>query len=100
MQDAIGSYTYLFYTSCLLILTIFLFIYLPETKQRTFDEIVQSLLRHKKTTLTLESGRERAPTEVEVYEMEVADEITDEGSKKAVDLSHDLDVLTSTPNII
>ncbi|XP_050414501.1 solute carrier family 2, facilitated glucose transporter member 1 isoform X1 [Patella vulgata] len=43
MKDGLGAYTYLLFTIILAAAVVFIFFFVPETKNRTFDEIVASL---------------------------------------------------------
>ena len=76
-----------------------LFIFLPETKQRTFDEIVTSLLRKKS------SPEGRGEASKYQYEMDVIDDdVVGYGRKRTatepVDLKSDLEVLSYVPSIV
>ena len=56
-QDSIGGYTFLIYLFCLMAATFFLFRNLPETKNRTFEQIAANFTKpqHEKSSLVCSS---------------------------------------------
>ncbi|CAL1538109.1 unnamed protein product [Lymnaea stagnalis] len=65
LQDALGNYTFLPFTGCLVLFWIFTFFYVPETKMKTFEEVkaLWKKVEMEKSDRTPEpsSGRNNSP---------------------------------------
>lgn len=56
MQEGLGDYSFLPFTGCIAVFGIFLFIYLPETKNRTFEDITSAWRKRPDSELSLSSA--------------------------------------------
>lgn len=84
VNNAIGHFTFLIFTGVIILCGLFIFFFVPETRNRTFDEIARDLARGRRRTAAEADAANGEMLQLNVDEPAADDEAVGDGSGNAV----------------